>query len=209
MQKSINTEGQNKERTISATPLLPAELSNCLTLIAKEQNKQAFTLLFKHFGPKIKRFGLEKFANEASAKELVQETMTNIWKKSHMYNPDKGAATTWVYTIMRNAAFDMLRKIKSRSEQNLSDDLWPIDAIQEETYSNDDIVNDHLLTKQLSQYVERLPSAQQVVVKGVYFQELSQEQLAQQLGVPLGTVKSRLRVALEKLRQHMGDTYHD
>jgi RNA polymerase sigma-70 factor (ECF subfamily) len=128
--------------------------------------------------------------------------MTNVWKKAHMYNADKGAVTTWVYTIMRNVSFDMLRKVKSNREDMLSEDIWPL--VESENLDTADF-EDHLLNKNLMKHVDKLPQAQKQIIKGVYFQELSQEQIAVQLGIPVGTVKSRLRTALSKLKSHLGD----
>ncbi|MFC1233625.1 sigma-70 family RNA polymerase sigma factor [Vibrio sp. F74] len=185
------------------------ELSDWLSSVAQNQDKDAFTKLFRFFSPKIQRFGIKQHGNESQANELVQDTMTNVWKKAHLYDASKGAATTWIYTVMRNASFDQLRKIRSKAEQNLGDDIWPI---EQELSKNDDLLNpfgDHLMAKQLEKLVGSLPVAQRVVVQGVYYQELSQEQLSQQLGVPIGTIKSRLRLALEKIRQQMGEQDND
>ncbi|MDN3616150.1 MAG: sigma-70 family RNA polymerase sigma factor [Vibrio gallaecicus] len=207
--ETIRTTGKDKEHVIIPESQVPTELSSWLVLVANKRDKQAFTQLFKFFAPKIKRFGMTKLNNEASANELVQETMTNIWKKAHLYNEDKGAATTWVYTVMRNAAFDMLRKVKAKAEQNVADDIWPIDAALAESHEEASPFADHLMSRHMMSQIDTLPPAQRTIVKGVYFQELSQEQLAQQLDVPLGTVKSRLRLALAKLKQQMGDQYND
>lgn len=190
------------------------ELSHWLTLVAQNQDKAAFTRLFEFFSPKIKRFGIKQFNNEAQANELVQDTMTNVWKKARLYDASKGAATTWIYTVMRNASFDQLRKVKSQAEQNLGDDIWPLEEAQHQQASFEEHQDhapfrDHLLTKQIERHVDSLPLAQKVVVQGVYFQELSQEQLSEQLGVPIGTIKSRLRLALARIRQQMGEHNHD
>jgi RNA polymerase sigma-70 factor (ECF subfamily) len=178
------------------------QLKNWLCNIGHERDKQAFAEIFKWFAPKILRFGIKQLNTEAAAKELLQETMSNVWRKAHLYDANKGAATTWVYTVMRNMSFDMLRKLQSRKEDNISDDIWPM--IEAET-TTDEVFSDHLMNKQIAQYLEYLPEAQKQVIKGVYFQELSQEQLAVQLNIPLGTVKSRLRLALNKLKQQIGE----
>ncbi|GLO60720.1 RNA polymerase sigma factor ECF family 11 [Vibrio sp. MACH09] len=209
MRQNVSSQQIQKEQIISVDSLVPIELSHWLNRVAEQRCKQAFTHLFQFFSPKIQRFGMQKFNNEMQAKELVQETMTSIWKKAHMYSDDKGAATTWVYTIMRNAAFDMLRKMQHRNELSLADDIWPVDSIVESTQQESDVFKDHLMSNKLLAHVDSLPDAQQAVIKGVYFQELSQEQLAQQLDVPIGTVKSRLRLALAKLKQHMGGQHND
>jgi len=208
MQESMSIKHSTHKESVITKPDTE-NLSFWLSLVAENKDKQAFTHLFTYFAPKIKHFGLSKLDNEASANELVQETMTLIWKKSHLYHADKGAATTWVYTIMRNACFDMFRKVKSRAEQNLSDDIWPIDEMHYESEKNDNNFKDHLMSKQMLGFLEALPLAQKNVVKGLYYQELTQEQLANQLGVPIGTIKSRLRLALAKLKQLMGDQYND
>lgn len=208
-QQSVNEASLDKELVTKAPSILTDELTQCLTLVATQQNKRAFTVLFHYFSPKITRFGITKLGSEAMAKELVQETMTSIWQKAHLYNPHKGPATTWIYTIMRNAAFDMLRKIKFRSEQQLSSDIWPLDRAQDTALDEQSEFVDHIQSRHLSNQIDALPEAQKLVIRGVYYQGLSQEQIAQQLGVSVGTVKSRIRLALEKLKQQMGGTEHD
>ncbi|WP_440056486.1 sigma-70 family RNA polymerase sigma factor (plasmid) [Pseudoalteromonas sp. T1lg65] len=177
-------------------------LSEALIKVAENRDKRAFAYLFEYFAPKIKRFGVKQFGNEALAMELVQDTLTSVWRKAHLYHSDKGAATTWVYTVMRNASFDTLRKMKTNKEEHISEDIWPI---LQDSQATDEDFKDHLQNAQIQKYINKLPAAQRDVVKGVYFQEMSQEQLAEQLDIPVGTVKSRLRLALQKLRSQMGE----
>lgn len=178
------------------------ELTQWLILIGNERDKSAFSQVFRWFAPKIIRYGIKHLNSDAAANELLQETMSNVWRKAHYYDVDKGAPTTWIYTIMRNASFDMLRKIRSRREELLSDDIWPLveaNAVEEVE------LEDHLMHRKISAHLSNLPNAQQQVIKGVYFDQLSHEALSKQLGIPIGTVKSRLRLALNKLKQHIGD----
>ena len=178
------------------------KLCQWLSAVAISRDKQAFSNLFKVFAPKILGIARSKFSNEAQANEVVQETMTNVWRKAHLFNQDKGAATTWVFTIMRNVSFDMLRKVKSNREDSLSEDIWPL---VENEYSQDECYDDHLEHRKLIDVIEQLPVLQKEVIKGFYFMELSQEQLARQLNLPLGTIKSRLRLGLAKLRAQLGE----
>ena len=102
---------------------------------------------------------------------------------------------------MRNVTFDMLRKVKSNKEDNLSDDIWPLveaGNIQESDFT------DHLANKKLRTVIDALPENQQQVIKAYYFMEMSQDQLAVHLNLPLGTIKSRLRLALGKLKVQLG-----
>jgi RNA polymerase sigma-70 factor (ECF subfamily) len=180
------------------------ELAQLLEQIGSTRDKQAFTVLFGFFAPKILGISKNRFANADQANEVLQETMSNVWRKAHFFDAAKGKATTWVYTIMRNVTFDMLRKIKSNKEDNLSDDIWPM---VEEPQINTDIFDDHLAKQKIKDSLDALPENQQLVVKGFYFQQMSQEQLAKHLDLPLGTVKSRLRLALAKLKAQLGDEH--
>lgn len=205
MMISTNTNLQrqvmDQNAPVKATEVDGKTLSSWLVAIAEHRDKAAFARLFKWFSPKIMGFGRKQFNNPVMASELLQETMTNVWRKAHLYNQEKGAATTWVYTVMRNISFDMLRKIQANHEDNLSDDIWPLAEAQN---SDEHVFADHLMDKQIEKYLNKLPENQKQIVHGVYFQDLSQEQLAKNLNIPLGTVKSRLRLALTKLRQHIG-----
>jgi RNA polymerase sigma-70 factor (ECF subfamily) len=180
------------------------EICQWLKAIADNRDKHAFTLLFKFFAPKIKNIVRSKFPNEDQASEVVQETMSNIWRKAHLYNADKGAPTTWVYTVMRNVTFDLLRKVKGNKEDNLSEDIW---HVVENQHVDNESFDDHIENKNLLDVIENLPEAQQQVVKGYYLMEMSQEQLAQELNLPLGTIKSRLRLALAKLKTRLGENH--
>ena len=188
-------------------------LSQYLVDVAQKRDKQAFTALFVFFAPKIQRIALSKYGNDTLAGEVVQETMTNVWRKAHLFDASKGSPTTWVYTVMRNVSFDLLRKIKAKKEDNLSDDFWPLaesmalNMAWENNPEQQTEFTDHLAKKEMLACINKLPENQQRVIKGFYFSEMSQEQLAHHLDIPLGTVKSRLRLALAKLKQHIGENH--
>jgi RNA polymerase sigma-70 factor (ECF subfamily) len=193
---SINATSSNMPNQINHN-----ELCQWLTAVANHRDKKAFTYLFHFFAPKIQRIAKEKVNTDAQANEVVQETMSNVWRKAHLFDGNKGAVTTWIYTIMRNVTFDMLRKVKSNKEDNLSDDIWPLveaGNIQESDFT------DHLANKKLRTVIDALPENQQQVIKAYYFMEMSQDQLAVHLNLPLGTIKSRLRLALGKLKVQLG-----
>ena len=204
MQTNLLSDVTNAKSSRMSDKIDHPQLCQWLDAVATSRDKKAFTQLFHFFAPKIQRIARNKFPNEAQASEVVQETMSNVWRKAHLFNQNKGAATTWVYTVMRNVTFDMLRKIKGNKEDNLSDDIWPI---AESMTSEDESFDDHLENKQLLTVIEKLPEVQQQVVKGFYFMEMSQEQLAVHLNLPLGTIKSRLRLALAKLKMQLGEEH--
>ena len=173
-----------------------ARLDSLLQDVALSQDKRAFSELFSWFSPKIRAYGLKKFNDPTLAMDLVQETMTLVWRKAALFNSEKGNASGWIFTVMRNHSFDMLRKIQSNKEDTVSDELWPLFDKQTET-----VELDWLEIKKLKNAVNVLPHNQRVVVEGIYEQGLTQQELSHQLSEPIGTIKSRLRLALTKLRQ--------
>jgi RNA polymerase sigma-70 factor (ECF subfamily) len=179
------------------------ELAALMMEVANNRCKSSFAKLFSHFSPKINSFGVQRLSTQGLAMDLVQETMTRVWTKAHLYNVDKAAVSTWVFTIMRNQCFDMLRKVQHNREDSFGDDIWPLFESDEAEHNDDDF----LLSATLLQHVKELPPLQRQVVQGIYMQELTQQELADKLNIPIGTVKSRLRLGLEKLKSFMEKQY--
>ncbi|EED26231.1 RNA polymerase sigma-70 factor [Vibrio sp. 16] len=165
----------------------------------KQQDKQAFALVFKHFSPRLKQFTYRHVGNEQVAMEMVQETLATVWQKSALFNNEKSSLSTWIFTIARNLCFDMLRRQKGRDQHIHSEDIWPND------YCPPDMVEHYSpeadrMKEQVVKFLDTLPEAQRKVVQAVYLEDLPHQQVADMLDIPLGTVKSRLRLAVEKLR---------
>lgn len=194
------SSGNPRRMKSSSDDRAPAELSDYLMAVAADRDKRAFAKLFEWFAPKIKRIAAQKLNNDAAGFDITQETMTRVWRKAHLFSPEKGAATTWVYTVMRNVIFDAMRKNKTQQAESLSDDIWPI----EDQISEEIPFQDHLMSRQLSELVKKLPPNQQEALTAVYFKQLTHEELAKQLNIPVGTVKSRIRLAVTKLKQQLG-----
>ncbi|MDO6775240.1 sigma-70 family RNA polymerase sigma factor [Shewanella sp. 3_MG-2023] len=178
-------------------------LAGLMLRVANHRDKAAFAKLFAHFSPKIRSFGIQRLSQQGLAMDLVQETMTRVWTKAHLYNVDKAAVSTWVFTVMRNQCFDMLRKVQHNREDAFGDDIWSLF----DSDGSDETENDFKLSATLLKHVESLPPLQKQVVQGIYMQELTQQELADKLKVPIGTVKSRLRLGLEKLKGFMEKHY--
>ena len=133
--------------------------------------------------------------------DLVQETMTNVWHKAHLFKADKGSPSTWIFTIARNIRFDLLRKNKKRKDDISADELWPILAEQNDNLDDDYALDQDILLQEISHYYGQLPDAQRIVVEKIYVEGKSQQEVSDSLGIPLGTVKSRTRLALKKLKE--------
>ena len=179
----------------------PEHAAELLARIASEQSRAAFAELFRHFAPRLQAYATRQFGNEQTAMDLVQETMVNVWHKAHLFKPDRGSAATWIFTIARNIRFDFLRKNKHRQHDLSADDLWPVLAEENESLDDDYALDNDLLMQQLAVYTESLPKAQRLVIELIYVEGKSQQEVADALDIPLGTVKSRTRLALQKLRE--------
>ena len=168
----------------------------------KEQDKEAFSLVFKHFAPRLKQFAFKHMGNEQVALELVQETLTTVWRKSQLFDGAKSSLSTWIYTIARNLCFDTLRKQRGKELHIHSEDIWPDDFCPPDRV--EDYTPEHeMLKEQVVKFLSVLPESQRKVVQAVYLEELPHQQVAEMYDIPVGTVKSRLRLAVEKLRHSM------
>ncbi|MDX1705549.1 sigma-70 family RNA polymerase sigma factor [Pseudidiomarina sp.] len=185
----------------SARPEDPEHAAKLLSRIAADQSRAAFSELFRHFAPRLQAYATRQFGNEQTAMDLVQETMANVWNKAHLFKPDRGSAATWIFTIARNIRFDILRKNKYRQHDLSADDLWPVLAEQNESLDDDYALDQDLLMQQLAVYCDRLPDAQRIAIQLIYIEGKSQQEVADALQIPLGTVKSRTRLAIQKLKE--------
>jgi RNA polymerase sigma-70 factor (ECF subfamily) len=176
-----------------------AEMSAYLATIAKQRCKISFSKIFSYFAPRLRSYALKQMGNEALAMELVQDTMSNVWQKAHLFNVEKGSPSTWIFTIARNIRFDMLRKLKNRKEDLCADDMWPV-LCEQTADTNAAPLDVQITLEQVGQYFNELPEKQQRVIEAIYIQGKSQQEVADELEIPLGTVKSRTRLALQRLK---------
>ncbi|ANH07840.1 sigma-70 family RNA polymerase sigma factor [Shinella sp. HZN7] len=175
----------------------PEELVSLLQSVSRDRDRQAFALVFQHFGPRLKTFFLRWTLSAAVAEDLVQETMLTVWRKASYFDPARAGVATWIFAIARNIRIDHLRR--RRVPSSLPPDPEEIPAS----------VEDHILGAQRDEQVRRalaaLPAEQQTIIRLSYFTEKSQSEIAEALGIPLGTVKSRTRLAMNRLRALLED----
>ncbi len=185
------------KRTDLTTPeheLSPADLSKLLTRVGQQRDVDAFETLFRHYGPRVRSFMAMKTRDTQLAEELMQETMMAVWNKAVQFDPARGNVSAWIFTIARNQRIDAFRRKRPMFDENdpafVKDDIPPADLELEERQDAE------LLRKAM----ETLPPEQLDVLKRAFFDEASHSTIAQDMGIPLGTVKSRIRLAFEKLR---------
>ncbi len=180
------------------------EMAAHLAAVAAERSKASFARVFGYFAPRLRSYALKQMGNEALAMELVQDTMSNVWQKAHLFNAEKGSPSTWIFTIARNIRFDMLRKLQNRKEDVCSDDLWPV-LCEQTPDANEVSLDEQITLEQVGQLFDVLPDKQRAVIEAIYIDGKSQQEVADELCLPLGTVKSRTRLALQRLKDMLQD----
>jgi RNA polymerase sigma factor (sigma-70 family) len=163
--------------------------------IATGRDRAAFQLLFARFAPRLKAHFSHGARSGVSTDDLVQEVMLSVWTHAESYRPEMASVSTWIFRIARNRFIDVVRKQKHIAIEPELPEEMPDDPTG---------VDDALATQQLSEMVgvalEELSSDQAEVVRASYFQHETASQTAERLGIPIGTVKSRLRAALTHLQ---------
>ena len=175
------------------------EWSPLLRKIAVDRDRQAYAKLFDHFAPKIKSYGMMLKSQHTSAQmaeELVQDVMLKVWLKADGFDPEKASASTWIFTIARNCRTDFIRKVKRTDTPLTVDDLWPM-AEENEPFTS---LHQRRVEKNIHNAVAQLPPEQADVLKRIYIEGKSHSEVSAATGLPLGTVKSRVRLAVGKLR---------
>jgi RNA polymerase sigma-70 factor (ECF subfamily) len=172
--------------------------SACLVEIARSKDRQQFALLFGNFAPRLKSFFLRLGLSPAAAEDLAQETMLTVWNKAQSFDASRASASTWIFTIARNLRIDLLRRER---DPNLLAELY--DGVVEPMPS------DNVLTVErevrIRAALDKLPADQADVIRLSFFEDRPQSEIANTLDIPLGTVKSRVRLAMNRLRALVED----
>jgi len=177
-------------------------MTGLLVRIGESRDREAYKALFVHFAPRVKGLLMRKGAEPALAEELMQDTMMTVWAKAALYHPGRGSAATWIFTIARNLRIDRLRRESVRH----FDDIDDMEIAEDEAGTGNTIVSqdDAVTARQEQAIVTRalteLPSEQADIIRLSFVDDLSQSEIANRLDLPLGTVKSRMRLAYDKLR---------
>ncbi len=176
------------------------ELTDLLTRIAVQRDRDAFGRLFQLVAPQVKGMLVRQGADHGTAEEIVQDTFLTVWRKAELFVASRGSAITWIYTIARNLRIDRLRR--EVPWQELGEDHL-------EQASNEPLQDDQLAAGQiqvrLRAVLDTLPAEQGEVVALAYTEGLAHGEIAERLGIPLGTVKSRMRLAYQKIKDSLAD----
>ncbi|MCW8886127.1 MAG: sigma-70 family RNA polymerase sigma factor [Motiliproteus sp.] len=193
--------GDDVENLASLKPPRASEdWTEMLALMAETRDKSLYVDLFRHFAPRVKAYVLRLGVVPSAAEEVTQEIMLAVWRKAHLFNAAKAAASTWIFTLARNQSIDWMRSQKY--PQYEFDDQKPETS---EAASVPSAGEAEVLSDRMAAAIKTLPENQAQVIFMSFFEGRSHGEIANRLDIPLGSVKSRLRLASEKLRTLWGD----
>ena len=194
---------------VASTEKRSDQWSLLLVRVGEERDRQAFAQLFSHFAPLLKSFA-QASRHEGwfpgLSEELVQEVMIKVWQKAGGYKPEKASATTWIYTVARNCRIDMLRRKSNTQHLPLeNEDFWH--EPDEETPVS--LLRQKRSEDRVQASLQQLPKEQDEILRKVYLEGKSHAEASEELGLPLGTVKSRVRLALQKMQILVAPEFRD
>lgn len=174
----------------------PDHLAGLLEAVAERRDRSAFSELFDYFAPRLKGFIRRRGVEASRAEDLAQEVMLTVWHRATLYKQGQGSVSTWIFTIARNKHIDFVRR-ERRPEFDPNDPAF----VGESEPAGEAIVSQEQVGAKLRAAIRNLPSDQAEVLHKNFFEDKTHSEVAAALNLPLGTVKSRLRLALAKLRQ--------
>ncbi len=174
-----------------------AGLEADLRAVAERHDREAFGRIFAFYAPRVKAYLRRLGAEDAVAEDLTQEAMLSVWRRAQQFDPRRAAVSTWIFTIARNKRIDALRRDR-RPDYDPEDPaiVEPVD----DAPRGDQVAETEQIKLVVQRAIDGLPTEQAQLLRIFYFEEKPHSAIAEELGLPLGTVKSRLRLALSKLR---------
>lgn len=164
--------------------------------VAHSRDRLAFAGLFDHFAPRIKSFMMRKGVSAELAEDLAQEAMIAVWTKAALYEPGKGSVSTWIFTIARNLRIDRIRRESHMPMTELGD----YDEVSDEP-DGEELVARKQQDSRVTEALRSIPDEQRQILLMSFMEDLPQSEIARRLAIPLGTVKSRMRLAYGHLRR--------
>lgn len=176
------------------------QMNDLVVSVGEHRDRAAFATLFGHFAPRVKSYLLRLGASPSLAEDLAQEALLLVWRKAPLFDPARASAATWIFTIARNLRIDAIRRERHPEFDPNDPALVPDEVLRADAHvmRADD-------NARIRAALDRLPPDQAQVIQMSFFADKPQSRIAQELGLPLGTVKSRLRLAMVRIRAAIGD----
>lgn len=167
----------------------------CMRKIASDKCRSSFGTLFEYFGPRLKSYLMRMGAEANAAEEIVQDVMLTVWKKAGQFDPAQASVSTWIFRIARNRQIDIHRQ-HSRPELSANEPMLQPAPLE----GPDETLERSQIEARVREQLKTLPAEQMELLKAAFYDGLSHSQIAEAYNLPLGTVKSRIRLAFERLR---------
>jgi RNA polymerase sigma-70 factor (ECF subfamily) len=164
-----------------------------LVAVGERRSRDAFAELFEHYAPRVKAFLMRTGLSPSAAEDCMQDVMVTLWRKAHLYDPARATVATWIFTIARNRKIDLIRRSRRPEPEELPWGPQPEPEGSEALALRED-------TRRLSEAVAQLPPRQREMIERAFYGDLSHSEIAAETGLPLGTIKSRIRLAIDRLR---------
>lgn len=164
--------------------------------LLKERNDKAISLLYDNYGDTLLGVAKKVVRSDDIAQDVLQESFVKIWKKADSYDPSKAKLFTWLFRITRNTAIDKLRSINTKSDKEIQIDVSDVHTIGIES------TNPELMDVQ--EHLDSIDEKYRIVLDALFFQGMTQQEASEELDIPLGTIKSRLKIGLRELRKIYG-----
>lgn len=177
------------------------DFAKLLERVARGRDRDAFVALFNHFAPRVKAYLVRLGSASDVAEELAQEVMLTVWRRADSFDAARAGVSTWIFAIARNRRIDMLRRAPRRDLAPDDPDLAPAAPA-----APDQSADSHEWERRLGQALGDLPEEQAAMLRLAYYDDRSHSEIATALKLPLGTVKSRLRLAIGRLRAKFEDS---
>jgi RNA polymerase sigma-70 factor (ECF subfamily) len=177
--------------------LSPDEAANLIEAIAARQDRAAFASLFRHYAPRVKAFIMRGGTDAETAQEVAQEALIMVWRKAASFDRGRASAATWIYTIARNKRIDLARR---SGRPAIETEDWLTVFAPEEADADKSVLAGQTYTR-VKELLGGLSADQLVVIQKAFFEDKTHTAIAEELKLPLGTVKSRIRLALGRLRE--------
>ena len=175
-------------------------MSNLLISVAQKRDKSAFSDLFVYYAPRLKSYLMKQGSTNAQAEELSQEAMLSVWRKADRFDKDKASAGTLIFTVARNLRIDRIRK-ETRPSFDPEDPFF----VHDSNIAPDSVIEVKENQAKIRSVLAKLSKEQEEVIRLSFFEEKTHPVIADELKLPLGTVKSRIRLAMQKIRELMGE----
>ncbi len=183
-------------RRVDVTKNETTDHHKLLELIALNRDKEAFEQLFIYFAPRVKAVLMKQSSDANTAEDLMQETMLTVWNKADKFSKYRGSVSAWIFTIARNKRIDGYRKQGTKHYLDIEDIELTDDAM-----GSEEILISNERDKMVTDISKTLPPEQKEIIEMSFVKELSQTEISKTLGIPLGTVKSRMRLAYKKIKK--------